>query len=116
MATLDLPVALSARVMNALKADPRMVDLRALAPHFYALGARMLELFEEEEMGEILADSFKSRAKVIADQAHNPRGALGEGADFMRGLDENERQCKFLFSSMGTKRGLCKGSVSSCSR
>ncbi|KAF4312465.1 DNA replication complex GINS protein PSF3 [Botryosphaeria dothidea] len=92
MATLDLPVALSARVMNALKADPRMVDLRALAPHFYALGARMLELFEEEEMGEILADSFKSRAKVIADQAHNPRGALGEGADFMRGLDENERQ------------------------
>lgn len=94
MATLDLPAALSARVMNALKADPRTVDLRALAPHFYALGARMLELFEEEEMGEILAETFKARAKVIADQAHNPRGALGEGADFLRGLDENERRCK----------------------
>ncbi|KAB2575386.1 DNA replication complex GINS protein PSF3 [Lasiodiplodia hormozganensis] len=92
MATLDLPAALSARVMNALKADPRTVDLRALAPHFYALGARMLELFEEEEMGEILAETFKARAKVIADQAHNPRGALGEGADFLRGLDENERR------------------------
>lgn len=31
---------------------------------------------------------------MIADQAHNPRGALGEGAEFMRGLDESERQCK----------------------
>lgn len=40
--------------------------------------------------------TFKARAAVIADQAHNPRGALGEGADFMRGLDENERQCKLV--------------------
>ena len=39
--------------------------------------------------------TFKTRAAVIADQAHNPRGALGEGADFMRGLDENERQRKY---------------------
>ncbi|KAK8184242.1 DNA replication complex GINS protein PSF3 [Phyllosticta citribraziliensis] len=92
MATLDLPAALSARVVNALKADSRTVDLRALAPHFFTLGARMLELFEEEEMGDILSESFKARAKVIADQAHNPRGALGEGADFLRGLDESERQ------------------------
>lgn len=42
--------------MNALKADPRTVDLRALAPHFYNLGARILELFEEEEMIEVLSD------------------------------------------------------------
>lgn len=54
--TLDLPEALSQRVMNALKADPRTVDLRAQAPHFYALAARMLELFEEEEMVEILTE------------------------------------------------------------
>jgi GINS complex subunit 3 len=39
--------------LNALKADPRTVDLRALAPHFYNLGARILELFEEEEMIEV---------------------------------------------------------------
>ena len=36
--------------------------------------------------------SFKKRAADIADHAHNPRGALGEGADFLRGLDEMERQ------------------------
>lgn len=56
LATLDLPLALSHRVMNALKADPRTVDLRAQAPHFYSLGARMLELFEEEDMVDILTD------------------------------------------------------------
>jgi hypothetical protein len=94
LVTIDPPSALSPRVLNALKADPRTVDLRALAPHFYNLGARILELFEEEEMIEVLSDTFKARAALIADQAHNPRGALGEGADFMRGLDENERQCK----------------------
>ncbi|KAI9821457.1 MAG: DNA replication protein [Thelocarpon impressellum] len=92
LATLDLPPALSARVLNALQADARMVDLRALAPHFYGLGARMLELFEEEEMADVLLETFKVRAAEIADHAHNPRGALGEGADFLRGLDETERQ------------------------
>lgn len=56
LVTLDLPSALSERVMNALKADPRTVDLRTLAPHFYSLGVRILELFEEEEMVDILAD------------------------------------------------------------
>ena len=56
LVTLDLPKALSPRVLNALKADPRTVDLRALAPHFYNLAARMLELFEEEEMIDVLND------------------------------------------------------------
>lgn len=92
LVALDPPAALAPRVLNALKADPRTVDLRALAPHFYNLGARILELFEEEEMIEVLSETFKTRAAVVADQAHNPRGALGEGADFMRGLDESERQ------------------------
>lgn len=92
LVTLDPPSALSPRLLNALKADPRTVDLRALAPHFYDLGARILELFDEEDMIDVLSDTFKARAAVIADQAHNPRGALGEGAEFMRGLDENERQ------------------------
>lgn len=42
--------------MNALKADPRTVDLRSLAPHFYRLGVRILQLFEEEEIMEVLSD------------------------------------------------------------
>lgn len=46
--------------MNALKADPRTVDVRAQAPHFYSVGARMLELFEEEEMVDILTEVCNS--------------------------------------------------------
>ena len=42
-------------------------------------------------MGEVLANAFRVRAREVADHAHNPRGALGEGADFLRGLDEMER-------------------------
>jgi len=49
--------------MNALKADPRTVDLRSLAPHFYSLGVRILELFEEEEMVDIL--SYVGQAIVL---------------------------------------------------
>ena len=56
MATIDMPSALSPRVLNALKADPRTVDLRGQAPHFYSLGARMLELFEEEDMLDVLTE------------------------------------------------------------
>lgn len=55
--TLDPPSALAPRVLNALKADPRTVDLRALAPHFFNLGARILELFEEEDMIEVLSEA-----------------------------------------------------------
>jgi GINS complex subunit 3 len=53
---LDLPVWLSPRVLNALKADARTVDLRALAGWFYGGVARVLELFEEEEIGDLVAE------------------------------------------------------------
>lgn len=92
LATLDLPAALSTRVLNALRADPKSVDVRAQAQHFYAIGARMLELFEEEDLADVLIETFRVRAAEIADQAHNSRSALGDGAEFLRGLDENERR------------------------
>lgn len=47
-----------------------------------------------------MVQTFKKRAAEIADHAHNPRGALGEGAEFLRGLDEMERQCKFCAFAM----------------
>ena len=40
----------------------------------------------------VLSKTFKKRAAEIADHAHNPRGAKGDGVDFLRGLDETERQ------------------------
>lgn len=56
LGSLDLPPALGQRVMNALRADPKSLDLRAQAQWFYGLGERMLELFEEEETVEVLTD------------------------------------------------------------
>lgn len=56
LVTLDFPAPLQQRVINALKADPRTVDLRAQAPHFYSLGAKMLEMFEDDDMVDVLMD------------------------------------------------------------
>lgn len=43
--------------------------------------------------------TFRRRASEIADHAHNSRGALGEGVEFLRGLDETERQCDFILNA-----------------
>lgn len=43
----------------------------------------------------VMSQTFQKRAAEIADHAHNPKGALNEGADFLRGLDETERLCEF---------------------
>jgi hypothetical protein len=72
LVTLDLPSALSPRVINALKADPKTVDLRALASHFYGLGTRILELFEEEEMVEVLSEVFYRRVYTASPQLTSP--------------------------------------------
>ena len=57
---LDLPASLAPRVLNALKADPKTVDLRAQAPHFYELAARVLDLFEEDEIVDVLNEVCRS--------------------------------------------------------
>ena len=43
-------------MLAALKAGPKTVDLRQLASHYYDLAARVLELFEEEEIVDILSE------------------------------------------------------------
>ncbi|TAQ86319.1 hypothetical protein B7494_g5356 [Chlorociboria aeruginascens] len=98
LVTLDLPSCLTPRVLNAVKADAQSVDLRNLAQHFYGLGARILELFEEEEICDVLVDCWRSRAQEIGDQAGNVgaknSGGIGggDGVEFLRGLDEWERE------------------------
>lgn len=90
--TMDMPAALNTRVMNALKADAKSVDLRAQAMHFYGLGARMLELFEDEEVVDILVETFRKRSLEVADKASGGRSLGGaEGGEFVRGLEEEER-------------------------
>lgn len=56
LCTLDLPPSISPRVLNALKADAKTVDLRSLAGHYYELAAMVLEMFEEEEIVDLLCE------------------------------------------------------------
>lgn len=52
-------------------------------------------LFEEEEMVEVVVNTYRARAAEIGDLAHNPHGAVGgEAGVFLRGLDEDERRCE----------------------
>jgi hypothetical protein len=39
-----------------LKADAKTVDLRSLAGHYYELAAMVLEMFEEEEIVDLLCE------------------------------------------------------------
>ncbi|KAL8850783.1 MAG: hypothetical protein Q9221_004281 [Calogaya cf. arnoldii] len=91
--TLDLPSALQPRVLNALRADAKSVDLRGLEVYFFEGASRVLELLEEEGVGDVLCEAFKKRAAEIADHARNARGGTssGDGGEFLRGLDEWER-------------------------
>lgn len=56
LVTLDFPAPLQQRVINALKADPNSVDLRAQAAHFYPLGARIMDLFEDDDIVDVLIE------------------------------------------------------------
>ena len=91
---IDQPKMFSTRVCNALKADPRSVDLRAQSAYFYAFAIKFLDWTERDDLLQIIVDTFRSRVAKLADHAHNPRGALAEGMDFLRGLDETERACE----------------------
>ncbi|KAJ2904353.1 DNA replication protein [Zalerion maritima] len=97
--SLTLPSSLSTSVSQALKADPRAVALRDQSAHFYALGVRMLDLFEEPELGDVLRRTFVTRAGDVVMHARKAGSgtddALGVGAqgeEFLRGLEEWERQ------------------------
>ncbi|KAK4183615.1 DNA replication complex GINS protein psf3 [Podospora australis] len=119
--TFDLPPALGNDVVSALKADPRAVPLRDRSAHFYGLATHMMDLSEEQELGQVLRKTFVSRATEIALHArkvggtghgHKGKGkdessnlGLGNaGEEFLRGLDDWERKL-FRKAHEGAKAG-----------
>ncbi|GAB0137649.1 DNA replication protein [Epichloe bromicola] len=91
--TLNLPPCLSDQVINALKADPRAVALRDQSAHFYGIGVRMLDLFDERELGAVLRRTFVVRAGDVGLHARKAdEGVGGQGEEFLRGLEEWERR------------------------
>lgn len=119
--TFDLPPALGNDVISALKADPRAVPLRDRSAHFYGLATHMMDLSEEQELGQVLRKTFVTRATEIALHArkvggtgHGHKGktkdessnlGLGNaGEEFLRGLDDWERKL-FRKAHEGAKAG-----------
>lgn len=102
--TLNLPAALSGQVVSALKADPRAVPLRDQSAHFYGLGTRMLDLFDEKELSTVMRRTFATRASDVALHARKAGddGVGGSSEDFLRGLEEWERSL-FRKAHDGTK-------------
>ncbi|KAI4215855.1 MAG: hypothetical protein LQ351_001843 [Letrouitia transgressa] len=95
--TADLPASLSTRVLNALRADPRTVDLRAIEPYFYEGVVRLLDLFEEDEIGDLVGQAWVARSQKVGDSAVG-RGTGEEG--WLRGLEEWERSCELHIASL----------------
>lgn len=96
--SLALPSALSSSVSQALQADPRAVALRDQSPHLYALGIRMLDLFEERHLCDVLRKTFVMRAADIVMHARKAGSGMedglgvgAQGEEFLRGLEEWER-------------------------
>ncbi|PHH61426.1 hypothetical protein CDD81_397 [Ophiocordyceps australis] len=91
--TLNLPTCLSDTVVNALKADPRAVPLRDQCVYFYGVAVRMLDLFDEGELAAVLRKSFILRAADVGLHARkaDESGGGSQGQEFLRGLDEWER-------------------------
>lgn len=103
--TLSLPPCLAPRVAAALKADARAVALRDHAAHFYAVGVRMLDLFDEPALAALLRRAFVVRAADVALHARRADDAAAGSRDddFLRGLDEWERLL-FRRAHEGVKR------------
>ncbi|KAH6847810.1 hypothetical protein B0I37DRAFT_151941 [Chaetomium sp. MPI-CAGE-AT-0009] len=114
----DLPRAMGNDVVQALKADPRAVPLRDQSAHFYGLATHMMELSEEQELAAALRKTFVTRASEVALHARkvggvgqkgkteegSNLGVGGAGEEFLRGLDEWERQL-FRKAHDGAKAG-----------
>jgi GINS complex subunit 3 len=90
--TLNLPPCLSEQVIAALRADPRAVTLRDQSLHLYGIGTRMLDLFDERELGVVLRKTFVVRAADVGLHARKAEESVGgQGEEFLRGLEEWER-------------------------
>ncbi|KAF4585849.1 DNA replication complex GINS protein psf-3 [Ophiocordyceps camponoti-floridani] len=90
--TLNHPPCLSEKIVAALKADARAVSLRDQSAHFFGIGVRMLELFDDRELGNVLRSAFVLRATEVGLHARKAEEVFaGQGHDFLRGLDEWER-------------------------
>ncbi|ODV82297.1 DNA replication complex GINS protein PSF3 [Suhomyces tanzawaensis NRRL Y-17324] len=86
---LSEPEFISSRVLNAIKTNPRTVDLRKLLRNYYKLVEKWGTFFNEPSLIEIIMTMLKERAFEINNFASNTNKLMNN--DFTYTLDEFER-------------------------
>ncbi|KAH9853852.1 GINS complex Psf3 component [Lenzites betulinus] len=117
-ADFTIPPPFSARVRNALNAEPRSVRLSALVGQgglWYGFGRMIMRLLNDvpaEELSGVLTKTFRARLPEVIDQAQHfaslqpgagtSRGDAGAAA-FREGMDGSEREL-FQLAQESAKR------------
>ncbi|KAI0723463.1 GINS complex, Psf3 component [Earliella scabrosa] len=108
-ADFTIPPPFSARVRNALNAEPKSVRLSALVGQggpWYGFGRMIMRLLNDEaaaELSKVLTETFRARLPEVIDQAqhfaslHGTAGGASRGGDatiaaFREGMDGTERE------------------------
>ncbi|PKI85076.1 Psf3p [Malassezia vespertilionis] len=104
--TIQQPRAYGPRVRSALDASPVAVQLRTLLPHWYAMGIRLAQLLDSEDLRAALYKTYmgrlariyelsillagsRSSASEIAAKSSDPT-LTTEMQAFLQGLDDSE--------------------------
>lgn len=84
------PDFISAKVRNAIKADPKSVDLHSIMSNYYKLVEKWATMFEERDLAELAMAMLKERAVEIDNYAGNSNKHVN--SNFLHSLDEFEKK------------------------
>lgn len=78
-----------AKVRNAIRADPRSVDLHSIMGHYYRMAEKWARMFNEAPLARLAMGMLKERALEIDNYASNANRHVN--AAFLYSLDEYEK-------------------------
>ncbi|KAM9932448.1 hypothetical protein OXX80_007918 [Metschnikowia pulcherrima] len=84
------PDFISPKVLNAIKADPKSVDLHSIMSNFYRLSEKWAAMYNEESLIETVMAMLKERALEIDNFASNTTKHVS--SSFLYSLDEFEKK------------------------
>lgn len=84
------PDFVSAKVLNAIRAEPKSVDLHSLKANYYKLAEQWIHIFSDQQVAEIVMELLKQRALEIDNFASNTTKHVN--SSFLLSLDEFEKK------------------------
>lgn len=87
---LEEPDFISSKVLNAIKADPRSVDLHSIMSNYYTLIEKWAGIYSDAALAEIAMAMLKERALEIDNYASNTSKHVN--SPFLYSLDEFEKR------------------------